>query len=63
LSKRYKMCAKLSKMRMPVTTKRGTQLFSRLAMGGGLLCRDDPVGIPTGKGYRLIVETVGVSKL
>ena len=46
-----------------VTTKRGDQLFSRLTMGGGLFCRDDPVGIRTGKGYRLIVETVGVSNL
>jgi len=32
-------------------------------MGGGLFCTDDPVGIRTGKGYRLIVETVGVSNL
>jgi len=46
-----------------VTTKRGKQLFSRLSMGGGLFCKDDPVGIRNGKGYRLIVETGGVSNL
>jgi len=46
------MCAERSKMIMAVvvTTKRGTQLFSRLTMGGGLFCRDDPVGIRTEKG-------------
>ncbi len=46
-----------------VTTKRGTQLFPRLETSGGLFCGDDPVGIRTGKGYRLIVGTVGVSNL
>ncbi len=44
-----------------VTTKRGKQLCSRLTMGGGLFCRDDPVGFWNEKGYRLIVETVRVN--
>jgi len=58
------MWAETSKMMpMYMATKRGTQLFSRLTMGGGLYNRDDPVGIRTGKAYRLIVETVGVSNL
>jgi len=48
---------------MCLATKRGGQLFSRLTIGGGLYCRDDPVGIRTEKGVRLIVETVGVSNL
>jgi len=44
-------------------TKEGTaelDAVSRLTIGGGRYCRDDPVGIRTGKGERLIVETVGV---
>ncbi len=58
------MWAETSKMMpMCLATKRGGQLFSRLTMGGGLFCRDDPVGIRTEKGDRLIVETVGVSNL
>ncbi len=56
------MCTETSKM-IVAGTKRGGQLFSRLTIGGGLYCRDDPVGIRTEKGYRLIVETVGVSNL
>ncbi len=63
MSKRYEMCAETSKMNVVVTTKRGTQLFSCRTMGGGLYCREDPMGIRTGKGYRLIVETLGVSNL
>ena len=56
------MCTEISNMMMTVMmTKRGTQLFPRLTMGGGLFCRDDPVGIRTEKGQRLIVETVRVS--
>ncbi len=62
MSKRYEMCTETSKM-IVAGTKRGGQLFSRLTIGGGLYCRDDPVGIRTEKGYRLIVETVGVSNL
>ncbi len=60
------MCAKRRKRNVPVgmvETKRGTQLFSRLTMGGGLNCRDAPVGIRNGNGERLIVEPVGVSNL
>ncbi len=58
------MWAGTSKMIVAVVaTKRGGQLFSRLTIGGGLYCRDDPVGIRTEKGDRLIVETVGVSNL
>ena len=58
------MWAETSKMMpMGLATKRGGQLFSRLTIGGGLYCRDDPVGIWTEKGDRLIVETVGVSNL
>ncbi len=64
MRKRYEMWAKRSKVILGMLpTKRGTQLFSRLTMGGGLYSRDDPVGIRTGKAYRLIVETVGVSNL
>jgi len=38
---------------MCLATKRGGQLFSRLTIGGGLYCRDDPVGIRTGKYAKL----------
>ncbi len=58
------MWSETSNMIMTVlTTKRGTQLFSRLERSGGLFGRDYLVEIQTGKGYRLIVETVGVSNL
>ncbi len=64
MSKRYETCVAINSGVAPVVTiKGGTQLFSCRTMGGGLFGRDDPVGIWTEKGYRIIVETVGVSNL
>ncbi len=51
MRKRYEMWAETSKMMpMCLATKRGGQLFSRLTIGGGLYCRDDPVGFGPKKG-------------
>ena len=51
MRKRYEKFTMTSNVIVPmVTNKRGTQLFSRLTMGGGLFCRDDPVGFGPEKG-------------
>ncbi len=60
MSKRYERCVATSNG-IAAVIKGGTQLFSCRTMGGGLFGRDDPVGIWTEKGYRIIVETVRVS--